>query len=494
MRPKMACYFIAVFVWVHVSCNDTNSQHTEPCGPDTCAGCCDGDGNCRTGNERAFCGVGGHACRICVDGRCEANVCVFDHCDAANCPTGCCMPDGVCLPGTDTVACGTGGASCQACTEGYCEENRCIFDELCGPLNCAGCCDTDGLCRAGTQQTACGRDGEECIDCGNETCQAGECTTQPTCGPHNCAGCCDAAGVCHTGDENTACGAGGNACLSCGTQVCEAGGCVDPPPALRIGMWLSPWRLTDRTPAQYVAAVKGLSYASSVPSRSLLILTICGAATQTTTRCFFTKPAGLPDYSNVSYSTDRVTPILNAVESDGTIEVILDVEPMEARVSDVMRVAMTAFGHYNCVKGFAPDWEWVKEANKISKLPSWNSELQNYKPDMELHLISWETDAFGTWRDAALSFGFDGQSFTGLSQQLWYFNDWTSHFLLYRNGWYWGYDNDRSWTQSLVQNPTQLRSLHDQYRAINPEGMILMATENLFFTIDAWLPTSPMWP
>ncbi len=481
--------FFSIFL---LACSEKSSQKAG-CGPETCDGCCDGDGNCRPGTERAFCGSGGGACRICVGGRCEQNVCVYEECNASNCPAGCCREDGACLAGTDNAACGTGGEPCQSCTEGYCEANRCVFDELCGPGNCEGCCDSDGLCRAGGQTEACGTGGEECVDCGSGSCRVGECVTQPACGPGNCNGCCDASGVCRTGDETAACGAGGNACIACGDQVCEAGGCVDPPPALRIGMWLSPWRLADRTPAQYVTAVKGLSYASSIPSRPLLVIAICGASTQTTTRCFFAKPAGLPDYANITYGTDRVTPILNAVEADGTIDVILDVEPMQARVSDVMRVAMTAFGHYDCVKGFSPDWEWVAESGKVGKLPGWNTELQSYKPGMEFHLISWETDAFGTWRDPALSFGFDGQSFTGLSQQLWYFDNWTSHFSPYRNGWYWGYDTDSTWTRPLVQNPNELRDLQDQYSAINPAGMILMATEDLFFEIDSWLPTAPMW-
>ena len=486
-------FFLLILVLAAGGCDEQKSTVTA-CGPDNCEGCCDGDGGCRLGTERAFCGTAGEACEICIGGRCEAHECVYtDPCGPDNC-AGCCDAEGACRLGTEDPACGTGGGTCTDCLDGACEDHACAYEEPCGPDNCAGCCDGSGGCRLGTENALCGRDGAACFACGDGTCEGQECVYEEPCGPGNCSGCCDNAGVCQGGTAVTACGAGGNTCHACGDQLCEAGGCVDPPPTLRIGAWLSPWRLADRTPAQWVAAIKGLSYASSVPSRAVVVIAICGAATETTTRCFFPQPAGVPTYTNVTYSTDRVTPILNAIEADGTIDVILDVEPMDARVSNVMRVAMTAFGSYSCVKGFSPDWEWVTgEPDKIASLPTWLAELQNYKAGMEMHLISWMTNAFGTWRDDALSYGYDGQSFTGLSQQLYYFDNWTSHFLPNRSAWYWAYANDSTWTRPLIQNAAELRDLQDQYSAIDPEGMILMATETLFFEIDAWLPTAPMW-
>jgi len=464
------------------------------CGPETCDGCCDGDGGCRPGTERAFCGTAGAACRICVGGTCEQSACVYDEpCGPDNC-AGCCDLDNVCRTGTEQAACGLAGEACEDCEGFECQDHECALTEPCAPGICPGCCDSEGVCRTGTEQAFCGDDGIACQACDGGTCEDQECVFEEPCGPGNCAGCCDGAGACRGGAATDACGSGGNTCHACGDQLCEDGGCVAPPPALRIGLWMSPWRLADRTPAQWVAAIKGLSYASSVPARAVVVIAICGAATETTTRCFFPKPSSVPTYANVTYSTDRVTPILNAIEADGNIDVILDVEPMNARVSDVMRVAMTAFGGYACVKGFSPDWEWVTgEPDKIGSLPGWNTELQNYKAGMELHLISWMTNAFGTWRTDSLSYGYDGQSFTGLSQQLYYFDSWTSHFSPNRAGWYWGYASDTSWTRPLVQSAADLRDLQDQYSALDPEGLILMATETLFFEVDGLFPTSPMW-
>jgi hypothetical protein len=492
-QGKFILLLIFLISLATVGCDDPKSKGVA-CGPDNCDGCCDGDGGCRPGSERAFCGIAGESCSICIGGRCEAYECVVgDPCGPDNCD-GCCDASGDCLTGTEPALCGSAGEACEDCLDGACEANTCVNETTCGPDNCDGCCNASGGCRPGTEPAFCGSAGEACEDCLDGACEGNTCVAVQTCGPGNCAGCCDAGGTCLGGAAVNACGSGGNTCLACGDQLCEDGGCVDPPPELRIGLWLSPWRLADRTPAQWVAAIKGLSYASSVPSRPVVVIAICGAATTTTTRCFFPQPAGVPSYANVTYSTDRVTPILNAIEADGTIEVILDVEPMNALVSNVMHVAMTAFGGYSCVKGFSPDWEWVTgDTNKISKLPTWNAELQNYKAGMELHLINWVTSAFGTWRDDALSYGYDGQSFTGLTQQLWYFDNWTSAFFPNRTAWYWAYAADSSWTRPLVQNAAQLRDLQDQYSAIDPAGMILMATETLYFEIDAMLPTSPMW-
>ena len=40
-----------------------------PCGPSTCAGCCDAMNVCRLGTEAAACGATGNACDVCVAGQ-----------------------------------------------------------------------------------------------------------------------------------------------------------------------------------------------------------------------------------------------------------------------------------------------------------------------------------------------------------------------------------------------------------------------------------------
>jgi hypothetical protein len=269
---------------------------------------------------------------------------------------------------------------------------------------------------------------------------------------------------------------------------------VEPDTGLRVGLWISPWDLHRRTSAQWVRGIKGLSYASSQPNQAIVVFGLCGAA-DTTTFCQFPKPASIPDYPNIEYGGDVVTPILDAIEADGTIDVILDVEPMNAHVSDLMHVVMTRYGSYSSVVGFSPDWEWVTgDGDKQSKLPAWKDELHGYRPGMEMHLISWMSDSFGSYRDPSLSYGYDGQMLPDMDAQIADFTAWTNHFAPNRTAWYWGYNTDASWTRPHCSTPEGLRDLLDRYRDINPDATILMAVEQLYFEIEGMLPEAPMWP
>ncbi len=155
---------------------------------------------------------------------------------------------------------------------------------------------------------------------------------------------------------------------------------VEPATGLRVGLWISPWDLHRHTPAEWVRGIKGLSYASPRPNQAVVVFGLCGAA-DSTTFCQFPKPDGMPDYPNIEYGGDVVTPILDAIEADGSIDVILDVEPMNAHVSDLMHVVMTRYGSYHSVVGFSPDWEWVTgDGDKQGMLPVWKDELDVYRP------------------------------------------------------------------------------------------------------------------
>lgn len=78
-----------------------------------------------------------------------------------------------------------------------------------------------------------------------------------------------------------------------------------------------------------------------------------------------------------------------------------------------------------------------------------------------------------------------------LSSQLAGFSDWTTNFAPHRTGVYWGYDTDAAWTKPLCTTVDDLRALQDKYRDVNPKGMILMATESLYFERDATFSISP---
>lgn len=265
------------------------------------------------------------------------------------------------------------------------------------------------------------------------------------------------------------------------------------PPAtagLRIGLWISPWELNKRTPQQYIRSLRGLTRASSYSNRPLLILSLCGATAANRAACQFQPPPNLPQYANIDYGQDLITPFMDAIEAEGDIDVILLIEPMAAHVSELTRVVMTKYGNYKAVKGLAPDWEWVRgDGDKASKIAGWIAELAQYKANMEYHMIGWELNVFGATRDATMTFGYDGQGFANLEQQLNYFRNWHSGFAPNRSGVYWGYSMDASWMRPLVNSPQGLKQLQDRYRDLNPNGMILLATEQLYFDIEPMLQT-----
>jgi hypothetical protein len=99
------------------------------CGPFTCTGCCDKDGNCHSGTANDVCGGGGSACSNCGAQVCETNFtgaggqCV--RCSASNC-TGCCDGQGNCRPGNEVTACGSSG-QCDTCAAGQtCQYQFCL--------------------------------------------------------------------------------------------------------------------------------------------------------------------------------------------------------------------------------------------------------------------------------------------------------------------------------------------------------------------------------
>ncbi len=232
------------------------------CNPDTCGGCCDDQGNCRTGLETEACGIGGFACVDCgaINAACNAGTHQCgppQSCGPMTCPDGCCT-DGVCVDGTSEDACGTGGAICTQCKAGTaCDpvSRICVDAQKCGPWSCDGCCDAYGACNWGGEDWACGSGGQLCVDClaFNDSCDPDTftCSSPETCAPWNCQGCCTNTypSTCVDGTEQWQCGHGGEACLPCAPgQTCEwlpsgGGTCggAPPPPPVDAGPGCGPW-------------------------------------------------------------------------------------------------------------------------------------------------------------------------------------------------------------------------------------------------------------
>src|SRR5690606_5693809 len=113
----------------------TDGQCQAPCGPETCAGCCDAGGACQQGSMDAACGMGGGACgdcaaasETCGNGQC---IPVVTQTCAETC-AGCCVGE-TCIATPDATQCGASGGACLACAAGQ----TCSANGTCETINTA---------------------------------------------------------------------------------------------------------------------------------------------------------------------------------------------------------------------------------------------------------------------------------------------------------------------------------------------------------------------
>jgi hypothetical protein len=218
------------------------------CGPSNCAGCCLA-GTCVAGTATGSCGSHGLACLPCTGSNLTCitqpnggGACVGSGtpCGPSSC-AGCCDTNGACQDSIATDACGAAGTACQFCLAGQvCNSGQCVTVNGCGPSSCPGCCQGE-TCLSGSENSmACGSGGASCQSCPNNIpCvplgpkNGGVCATSPACGSGTglCGtGCCDIgpAGTCHTGNTSAYCTGPDNHCGTCGGS-CETGACIGGP-------------------------------------------------------------------------------------------------------------------------------------------------------------------------------------------------------------------------------------------------------------------------
>jgi hypothetical protein len=165
-----------------IDCDDPDCAEFEhcqaPCGPANCDGCCTAEGACVVGTSAAACGAGGVSCEACTDGyTCNdffgEFACGPEPCGPQSC-AGCCAGPFACLAGTSGLACGSGGEACVTCSPSEtCESegglSTCaeVVYEECGrnvhwadPLSpltywVTDSCPSDEICQCYTEQAAC---------------------------------------------------------------------------------------------------------------------------------------------------------------------------------------------------------------------------------------------------------------------------------------------------------------------------------------------------
>ncbi len=157
-------------------CAEGLCEEPPSCGPDNCAGCCNGN-DCVDAPTNASCGAGGSECTACnseatcVDGDCELPC--EDSC------FGCCTPLGECIDDGDAndQSCGLFGLQCETCTgDQFCDFGICSSPSCLE--TCDGCCIGD-TCFDGYGVEACGYQ-ETCEVCSEgETCDSVDCVLDP---------------------------------------------------------------------------------------------------------------------------------------------------------------------------------------------------------------------------------------------------------------------------------------------------------------------------
>ncbi len=274
------------------------------------------------------------------------------------------------------------------------------------------------------------------------------------------------------------------------------------PAVARVGLALMASRLSQRPADDWILAVRGLGNATSYENRPTLVLTVCVAEDNGVSNCWFPAPANPPAYPNVTFhAEDPVSPVFDAAASRN-VEVVLRVQPNMAHCADLMHAVLSTFGDRPALAGFAIDWGWAyADTDKSSLTEPWLSTLHSYRNGIELYLVGWDPNSFGSFRAPHLAFGYAGVNFAPdgfddpnqvLATQLHAFHAWSQFFSGSRIGWHWGFDADVGWTRPLCASALALRDLQDRYLALDPEGMLFMTDDQLFFEIEPLLPSAPM--
>ncbi len=156
MRVALVFFFFVLAAGAIASCGPSE---VPVCGPDNCAGCCDGEGNCVVFSNQSDtrCGAAGNACRSCsgtvagfvcsARGTCIPDPEAAPSCSPDNCE-GCC--DGVqCVEYAVQTPdmCGAGGAFCASCLGGQqCQNGTCAQSM---PADAGGCGSQGASCCPG---------------------------------------------------------------------------------------------------------------------------------------------------------------------------------------------------------------------------------------------------------------------------------------------------------------------------------------------------------
>jgi len=167
--------------------------------------------------------------------------------------------------------------------------------------------------------------------------------------------------------------------------------------------------------------------------------------------CYLNFPSSR-EYEWVTFSkTDENEKYLDYFDGRG-MSVILQVEPGQADVDQIIRLVLDQYGHHPCVAGFGIDVEWLQFRDFANGRPvtdeeaaAWYDLARSYDRDYKLALTHWKAEKMPPAYRTGLYFLYDGEGFASLDQMIARCVSWGNSFPDNPVGFYVGFPRDEAW-------------------------------------------------
>jgi hypothetical protein len=176
----------------------------------------------------------------------------------------------------------------------------------------------------------------------------------------------------------------------------------------------------------------------------------------------FPAPAGGAAGANIVFAShDANEAYLEQFDRNG-IQVWLQVEPGNADVDTLIRLALGRYAKHPSVIGFGVDVEWHRWSRQNSagtkitnaQAEAWSRSVRSFNPRYQLFLKHWLAAKMPPAYRQGLVFINDSQRFASFAQMLKHFEQWGKRFAPAPVGFQFGYPADREWWQQLA-NPAR---------------------------------------
>ncbi|MCX6557110.1 MAG: hypothetical protein NTW95_06720 [Candidatus Aminicenantes bacterium] len=250
---------------------------------------------------------------------------------------------------------------------------------------------------------------------------------------------------------------------------------VPPVPAAscRAGLRSSPYgpRHGFPAPAYWLAAARSMAsaFTRAAPVLVWIVGTMERAPAASEEKGYsgrvllsFPAPAGGAACANIVFAPRDVNEAyLEQFDRNG-FQVWLQVEPGNADVDTLIRLALGRYARHPCVIGFGVDVEWHCWSRQNSagikitdaQAEAWSQSVRSFNPRYQLFLKHWLAARMPPTYRRGLVFINDSQRFASFAQMLKHFEQWGKNFAPAPVGFQFGYPADRGWWQRLA-NPAQ---------------------------------------